>query len=192
MNPSTPDPAGAFRELFRDTYDDLLLFVERRTHPAVAEDVVADVFLVAWRRFADVPVPRDEARAWLFTVAYHTMRNSRRSDHRQQSLALRILREPDTVARTESDRVAARLDLVQAWRHLSPDDQQVLTLTVFEDLTGSQAAKVLGITRATFSVRLMRARRRLRRHLDQAGPIPTPSTAPNAAAGRVAETGASA
>ncbi|GAB7036325.1 sigma-70 family RNA polymerase sigma factor [Catenuloplanes niger] len=120
------------------------------------------------------------------------MRNSRRSDHRQQSLALRILREPDTVARTESDRVAARLDLVQAWRHLSPDDQQVLTLTVFEDLTGSQAAKVLGITRATFSVRLMRARRRLRRHLDQAGPIPTPSTAPNAAAGRVAETGASA
>ena len=164
--------------------------MERRAHPAVAEDVVADVFLVAWRRFADVPVSRDEARAWLFTVAYHTMRNSRRSDHRQRSLALRILREPDTVVRAESDQVAARLDLVQAWKHLSPDDQQVLTLTVFEDLTGPQAAKVLGVTRATFSVRLMRARRRLRRHLGQV--VPSSSSPTSAATGRVAETGVSA
>jgi RNA polymerase sigma-70 factor (ECF subfamily) len=69
--------------------------------------------------------------------------------------------------------VAARVDLVRAWQRLSPDDQQVLTLTVFEDLTGPQAARVLGISRPAFSLRLLRARRRLRRLLH-----PQPETAP--------------
>jgi RNA polymerase sigma-70 factor (ECF subfamily) len=163
MNRST-DHEAAFRGLYQATYDDLLSFVERRVHLAVADDVVAEVFMTAWRRFADVPVARDQARAWLFTVAHNTLRNRHRSDTRQQSLALRILREP-TTAGAEADGVAARIDLVRAWQRLTPDDQQVLTLTVFEDLTGPQAARVLGISRPAFSLRLLRARRRLRRHL---------------------------
>jgi RNA polymerase sigma-70 factor (ECF subfamily) len=195
VNPPITDPEAAYRELFRATYDDLLLFVERRTHLALAEDVVAEVFLVAWRRFADVPTSRDEARAWLFTVAFHALRNRQRSDRRQQSLALRILREPDPRA-VEADQAAARLDLVRAWKHLSVDDQQVLTLTVFEDLNGAQAAAVLGVTRTTFSVRLMRARRRLRRHLShEAVPPPVHTAAVPARiadTARTADTGASA
>jgi RNA polymerase sigma-70 factor (ECF subfamily) len=47
MNPSTADPESAFRELYQATYDDLLCFVERRVHLAVADDVVAEVFLTA-------------------------------------------------------------------------------------------------------------------------------------------------
>lgn len=167
MNRSTADPEAAFRELYQATYDDLRCFVERRVHLAVADDVVAEVFLTAWRRFADVPVPRDEARAWLFTVAHNMLRNRHRSENRQQSLALRILREPGTTAGAEADGVAARVDLVRAWQRLSADDQQVLTLTVFEGLTEPQAARVLGISRPAFSLRLLRARRRLRRHLHQ-------------------------
>jgi RNA polymerase sigma factor (sigma-70 family) len=195
----SPDPEAAFRALFQATYDDLLLFVERRTHLAAAEDVLAEVFLTAWRRFADVPAVHDEARAWLFTVAHHTLRNRHRSDRRQQSLALRILRQPEESRGTVADGVAARLDLVRAWKHLSADDQQVLTLTVFEDLTGPQAARVLGVSRATFSVRLMRARRRLRKLLHQeataAPPVhadePDPGRGTSSSA-RIAETGASA
>ena len=180
MNRSTADPEAAFRELYRATYDDLVCFVERRAHPAAADDVVAEVFVTAWRRFADVPAARDEARAWLFTVAHNVLRNRYRSDTRQRSLALRILREPTAGAGAEADGVAARIDLVRAWQRLSPQDQQVLTLTVFEDLTGPQAARVLGISRAAFSVRLLRARRRLRRHLQpRAVPaIPTARPAP--------------
>jgi RNA polymerase sigma-70 factor (ECF subfamily) len=165
MSRSTADPEAAFRELFRATYDDLLCFVERRISPAVADDVVAEVFLTAWRRFGDVPDARDEARAWLFTVAHNMLRNRHRSESRQRGLALRILREPDPAVGAEADGVAARVDLVRAWQHLSPDDQQVLTLTVFEGLTGPQAAKVLNISRPAFSLRLLRARRRLRHHL---------------------------
>ncbi|MEV4703996.1 RNA polymerase sigma factor [Actinoplanes sp. NPDC049316] len=165
MSQPTADAETAFRALFQATYDDLVCFVERRTHLAIADDVVAEVFLTAWRRFADVPEPLDEARAWLFVTAQNTLRNRQRSDQRQRSLALRILREPGDTDAAEADGVAARVDLVRAWHRLSPDDQQALTLTVFENLTGAQAARVLGISRPAFSVRLLRARRRLRRHL---------------------------
>jgi DNA-directed RNA polymerase specialized sigma24 family protein len=50
--PTGVEPAAevAFRALFEAAYDDLLLFVERRTHALAAEDVVAEVFLTAWRR----------------------------------------------------------------------------------------------------------------------------------------------
>ncbi|MEV6492508.1 sigma-70 family RNA polymerase sigma factor, partial [Actinoplanes sp. NPDC051633] len=164
MRRRAADAEAAFRELFRATYDDLLCFVERRAHLAVADDVVAEVFLTAWRRFDHVPAERGEARAWLFTVAHNVLRNRQRSETRQQSLALRIQREPATTS-AEADGVAARVDLVRAWQRLSVDDQQALTLTVFEGLTGPQAAGLLGISRPAFSLRLLRARRRLRHHL---------------------------
>ncbi|BCJ48586.1 DNA-directed RNA polymerase sigma-70 factor [Actinoplanes sp. NBRC 14428] len=165
MNRSTPDPEAVFRELYQATYDDLLLFAERRIHPALADDVVAETFLTAWRRLGDVPAPLDEARAWLFGVAHNVLRNRHRSENRHQGLVLRILREPDAVSGAEAEGVAARVDLVRAWQRLSPDEQQAITLTAFEGLTGAQAGRVLGISRPAFSLRLLRARRRLRRHL---------------------------
>ncbi|MEU7906204.1 RNA polymerase sigma factor [Actinoplanes sp. NPDC049118] len=174
----TPGDEAVFRVLFEAAYDDLLCFVERRTHPVAAEDVVSEVFLTAWRRLDDVPVDLDNARAWLFTAAHHVLRNRRRSDQRQQALTLRILRQPGTPeVDVEADDVAARVDLARAWEQLSIDDQHVLTLTVFEGLTGPQAAKVLGVSNAAFSLRLLRARRRLRKRLsDVASPATRPAT----------------
>ena len=167
VDQTTADADSAFRELFEAAYDDLLLFVERRAHLAVAEDVVAETFLTAWRRLDEVPKPLGEARAWLFTVARNVLHNRQRSDQRQQSLALRVLREPDAPSSAEADLAATRIDLVKAWQRLSSADQEVLTLTAIEDLTGPQAAQVLGISRPAFSLRLLRARRRLRQHLGQ-------------------------
>ncbi|WIM93505.1 sigma-70 family RNA polymerase sigma factor [Actinoplanes oblitus] len=161
MRPPPADTEAAYRELFEAAYDDLLCFVERRLHPAVADDVVAEVFLTAWRRFDDVPRPLDEARAWLFTTAHNMLRNRLRSDQRQQNLTLRILREPEHPGRLEADAVAARVDLRRAWDRLPGKDQEALTLTVFEGLTGAQAARLLNISRPAFSLRLLRARRRL-------------------------------
>jgi RNA polymerase sigma-70 factor (ECF subfamily) len=184
MRRRTTDAEPAFRRLFEAAYDDLLCFVERRTQLAAADDVVAEAFLIAWRRFDDVPEPLDEARAWLFTVAHNILRNRQRSDNRRQSLALRILREPGESAASEADSVATRVDLTRAWQRLAPADQEVLTLTVFEGLTGSQAAHLLGISRAAFSLRLLRARRRLRQHLaHRPDPEPVPAPARTAAQG---------
>jgi RNA polymerase sigma-70 factor (ECF subfamily) len=68
----------------------------------------------------------------------------------------------------DADLLAQRLDLAAAWRRLSETDQETLSLTVFEDLTSPQAASVLGITAASYRLRLLRARRALRRQLELA------------------------
>jgi RNA polymerase sigma-70 factor, ECF subfamily len=165
------DDEAVFRSVFEATYEDLLRFVERRVPPLAAEDVVAEVFLVAWRRLSDVPAVPEEARAWLFAVAQRSLANQRRGDARRLSLQVRIGQQApaETISEDHSAAVAARVDLAHAWSRLSPGDQEVLTLTGLDQLTGPQAAQVLGISPTAFSLRLLRARRRLRLHLDRAG-----------------------
>ena len=48
-------------------------------------------------------------------------------------------------------------DVLATFRLLSAADQEVLSLVAWEDLTPAEAAKVLGIPAARFSVRLHRA-----------------------------------
>lgn len=157
-----------FRELFAATYDDVRRFVERRTHPANAPDVLSEVYLVAWRRWCDVPVPEDEARAWLFVTARHTLANRERGDRRRAAVTVRIATQPAPGAGSgarHDDDVAARVDLARAFARLSPEDQEVLVLTAWDGLTQAEAGAVLGVSPGTYGVRLLRARRRLARHL---------------------------
>lgn len=165
--PGGPDGAEAwFRSCYEQVYDDLLRFVQRRAHPSHAEDVVADVFLVAWRRLPDLPRDLDSARAWLFGIAYKTLANSRRGQDRREALTLRIAEtgtHHDPAA--DPDLVAARLDLASAWRQLPAVHQEALALTAWDGLTSPQAAAVLGISPTAYRLRLSRARRALRAHL---------------------------
>ncbi|GAA4250327.1 RNA polymerase sigma factor [Dactylosporangium darangshiense] len=160
-----------FRALHRDTYADLLRFVERRVPEGEAEDIVSTVYLTAWRRFADMP---SDARPWLFAVARNTMANGARGWLRRRALDVRLAaREPlDTEDNTAA--AATRIDLDRAWRSLTAADREVLALVAFDGLTTEQAATVLGCRRTTYAMRLTRARQRLRAALD--GPAaPTPA-----------------
>ncbi|GAA4100068.1 RNA polymerase sigma factor [Nonomuraea soli] len=166
-----PPRTQRFAHLYQQTYTALLRFVERRVHPSHAEDIVADVFLVAWRRLDDIPPAPDEARAWLYGVANRTLRNGQRADQRRHALTIRIADHQLTGAAAhelDPDLVARRLDLVQAWRTISPRHQEALALAVWDGLTAPQAARVLGISPVAFRLRLTRARRALRHHADTA------------------------
>lgn len=155
-----------FRSCYESVYDDLLRFVARRAHPSHAEDVVAEVFLVAWRRLQDLPRDLDSARAWLFGIAHKTLANTRRGDHRRDALAVRIadVTTPHDPG-ADPDLVATRLDLAHAWHRLTTVHQEALALTAWEGLTSPQAAAVLGISPTAYRLRLSRARRALRAHL---------------------------
>jgi RNA polymerase sigma-70 factor (ECF subfamily) len=157
-----------FRALYDDAYPDLLRFVSRRVQPGFAEDVVADTFLAAWRRIDALPVEPGSARAWLFGTARRSLLNERRGARRREALAVRIAELPDNdrYPGTDPDQVAARLDLAASWRRLTPADQEVLALTVWDELTGAEAATVLGISPVAYRLRLSRSRRALRRLLD--------------------------
>ena len=179
MRTVQPDREGRFRALYADTYADVLRFARRRVPPGHAEDVVADAFLAAWRRLEEAPTRAGDARAWLFGIARNCLLNTNRGLGRQDALAVRIagISPPDEAGAAEDDAVAHRLDLAAAWRRLTVGEQETLALTVFEELTSPQAARVLGITAASYRLRLLRARRALRRHLDRAETEPAGSLA---------------
>jgi RNA polymerase sigma-70 factor, ECF subfamily len=174
-----------FRSLYADAYEDVLRFVQRRVHAAHAEDVVAEAFLVAWRRFEDAPALAGDRRAWLFGIARRCLLNARRGQGRGEALAVRLaeaLPAGGAVDRFDPELVALRIDLAAAWRGLSAGEQEVLALVVFENLTSAEAGQVLGITSMAYRLRLMRARRALRRQLDRANPEPETRTAVEEAA----------
>ncbi|WP_163513082.1 RNA polymerase sigma factor [Fodinicola acaciae] len=177
MRTLKPDRVARFRALFADAYGDVLRFAQRRVHPSHAEDVAADAFLVAWRRLDDAPTRFDDLRAWLFGIARHCLLNARRGHGRQDALAVRVAESSTPPPTADADFLALRVDLAAAWRQLSDAEQEVLSLTVFEDLTSSQAARVLGVSSASYRLRLMRARRALRHHLALANaPFPQMET----------------
>jgi RNA polymerase sigma factor (sigma-70 family) len=131
-----------------------------------AEELMAIVFLEAWRRRAQVELERDDALPWLLGVATNVIRNLRRSQRRHRAALERLPRER---AADFAGDVHARLDderemraALRALRKLSRDDQDVLALCVWEELSYEQAALALGVPVGTVRSRLSRARARLR------------------------------
>jgi RNA polymerase sigma factor (sigma-70 family) len=166
-----------FRRLFAATERDLLAYVLRRVdRPEDAADVVAETFLVAWRRLDGVP-PDDEARLWLYGVARRQLANQRRAHLRRSRLADRLRRElPVALAAArgpEDHRVAA---VRAALARLEEEDREILRLTSWEGLTPSEIAAVLRVPAVTVRSRLHRARKRLRAELLEEEPA-APTTA---------------
>lgn len=170
------DPEHKFRALHAHAYSDVLRFVQRRDGPNNAEDIVADAYLVAWRRVHDLPKDPDDARAWLFGIARNCLLNARRSATRRAALAIRLAHHHEPT--TPAPDVDALLDVTTAWPHLSDEHQEALSLSVWENLTSPQAAKVLGISAVAYRLRLRAARRALTQ-------LVTTHEAPVAATGKV-------
>ena len=167
------DREARFRAIYVDAYGDVLRFAQRRVHRSHAEDATADAFLAAWRRLDDAPNRPDDVRAWLFGIARNCLLNALRGQGRRDALAVRVAETAPSAGLAyghDADLVARRIDLAAAWRRLGETDQEALSLTVFEDLTSPQAARVLGISPVSYRLRLLRARRALRRQLDLAEP----------------------
>lgn len=146
--------------LFRRHYREVAAYVRRRAEPDVVEDVVAETFLVAWRRLDDVPA---DARPWLLGVARKTLATQRRSRARQHALLTRL-----TVAQRPAERNEEPGDVgvADALARLSEKDREAVTLVAWDGLSPSEAAAVVGQSPVAFRVRLHRAKRRLRRRLE--------------------------
>lgn len=173
-----PDREHTFKLLYEAVYSDLIRFVQRRAHPDHAEDVVAEVFLVVWRRLDDLPHLHGDARAWIFGIARNILLNAQRGEQRRQALGVRLANAAATShLDAEVDLVMQSVDFGRAWRLLSEVHQEALGLAVFEDLNAPQAAAVLGISPVAFRLRLSRARRALRLLLEH---LPQPSGMPAA------------
>jgi RNA polymerase sigma-70 factor (ECF subfamily) len=122
------------------------------------DDIVGETFLAAWRRRRELPA---DPRPWLFRTARNAMLNSSRGANRQAALAVKIGSADSPSGFGSMHELDQRLDLVAAWRELPATDQEVLALSVWEDLSTADAAATLGCSRAAYAMRLSRARRAL-------------------------------
>ncbi|MEI8407326.1 MULTISPECIES: RNA polymerase sigma factor [unclassified Kribbella] len=157
-----PPPDGRrerFEEVFGAHREAVLGYLRRRTDSGHdAADLLADTFLVAWRRLDDVP-PGNQTRPWLYGVARRVLANHRRGEGRRHALATKLRQELSDLETTDAalpdDTPAAR-----AFRALPEQDRELLSLVAWEELDTAQIATVLGISNNAVRIRLHRARKR--------------------------------
>jgi RNA polymerase sigma-70 factor, ECF subfamily len=168
---SSETPEARFTRVYEEHLETVRRYVWRRD-PGLVDDVVAETFLVAWRRIEDIP---EHAAPWLIGVARNVRRNTRRSARRQEAVSTRLADAVPALEHTGAPPEAATLR--EALRGLAPRDREVLLLAVWDGLDRASIAAALGCSQANVSVRLHRARRRLKRSLSAHTNDPSPSLA---------------
>ena len=132
---------------------------------STADELTADVLVIAWRRRADIPAGSE--LPWLYAVARRVLANYRR---RPQDVLVADLGDLDAIDEADPAEIATdNAALAGAWRSLSPRDREVLRLVAWEGLTGSQLAAALGISEGGAAAALSRARSRFEEALAPAG-----------------------
>ena len=122
-----------------------------------AEDAVHDAFENAWRKWSTL---REPARfeAWFGRIVVNTCRDRLRRSTRRRTEELDG-HEPghDPLAGNE-----VRDELDRALARLKPDDQVVLALRYYRDLTVDDIAELMDVRPGTVMSRIHRAQARLR------------------------------
>ncbi|RFU36631.1 RNA polymerase sigma factor [Actinomadura logoneensis] len=163
-----------FSTVYDRHYADIHRYVAGRLGPQAAEDVVAEVFLAAFRGRAAFDPARGSVRPWLYGIATNLIGQHRRTETRRYQALAQV--PPDRHPDGHEDRVAASVSaerlqpsLARALAGLSGKDRDVVLLKALSQLTHEEIADVLGIPYGTVGSRLNRARRKLRAAL----PAPT-------------------
>ena len=140
-------------------------YLARRTDPATADDVLSETLLVCWRRFDEMPA---DHVPWAIGVARLCLANAERAQRRQRRLHARItVLDPPRAVAGESPALDDGLEV--AFSRLRAEDVELLRLWAWEELTNEQIAVALGISVNAATLRLHRARRRLRDELRKTG-----------------------
>ena len=168
-NPGISDRrAHRFNTLYESQYPAIYAFVLRRLvdpHDDVS-DVTAEIFAIVWRRLDQVPAAPED-RLWIFGVARRVVERHQRSLWRRTRLLRRL--EGEASLGTESEGslgiVTDRERVQAAIARLKPSDRDVLSLVLWERLSHSEAAQVLGCSANAVGLRLHKARSRLREAL---------------------------
>ena len=127
---------GAFGVIFDRHGSTLLRFLGRRVDPAEAEDLLGEVFRIAFERRSAFERDRDSARPWLYGIAANVVTKHYRSE-------------------------ARRSRAMDAIGTLPEAERQVLLLFAWEELSYDEIALALGVPVGTVRSRLSRGRARL-------------------------------
>ena len=187
--------------LFEAYHRQVVAYAARRTRPAgdlaVAQDVAADVFTIAWRHLCAPRQSGDVGPAiglpWLLVTAGHVLSQHVRDDTRRVAReegamtdrAMAPHTSPDIFGPAEVQALSAQV--AKALDRMAPGDRELLLLRVWDELSFAQAAEVLGCSPGAARVRWLRVRRRFAaaltlesdlHPLDRAASLPGPVPIP--------------
>jgi RNA polymerase sigma factor (sigma-70 family) len=135
---------------------------------SVAEEVMGDTFLDAWRGREQLEPGDGTLKPWLLGVATNKARNAKRGIGRR--LAFLARRPAPAPVADFAEEAAGRIDdarqlaaVREVYGRLRRGEQEVLALCVWSGLDYAQAAEAMGIPVGTVRSRLSRARARLRK-----------------------------
>ncbi|RJL27197.1 RNA polymerase sigma factor [Bailinhaonella thermotolerans] len=164
-----------FAEIFHRHAAPIKRYVTRRLGPDVAEDVVAETFLIAFRQRSGYDTSRPDARPWLYGIAANLIGRHRRTELRQLQILARTGDDPVCESFTDrsDSRVSAdavRRRLAAALAGLAPEYREALLLVTWGGLGYEDAARALNVPIGTIRSRISRARSKLRAALGGVDP----------------------
>jgi RNA polymerase sigma-70 factor (ECF subfamily) len=140
--------------------------------PHTAEDVTEAVFL---RALSGLNGFREQGegeastfRAWLFTIARHTISNERRRDRRHPAEPIELaldLRATDDTAATAETRLEAERALA-AVMELPPERRQAIILRFVDELSAREIGEIMGKSEGAVRVLIHRALASVRQRLE--------------------------
>jgi RNA polymerase sigma-70 factor, ECF subfamily len=166
----------SFDDAFDAEFEPVHGYIARRLGVSAADDLTAETFAVAFRRWQDFDSSRP-LRPWLFGIASNLIRHRWREERRMLQAYARTGTDP---ALAEGDplleRISAqaeRATLAAALADLRREEREVLLLHAWADLSDTEIAESLSLPLGTVKSRLSRARERFRNHLDLIGQVET-------------------
>lgn len=166
--------AESYSAFFRRHVEPITRYSVRRcANPDDVADLVGETFLVALQAAHRYRPETDTALPWLFGIARRLLAKQRRKYVGTRRLEVKVSNAFPAFTASEEDSVAAAIDaarqapaLEEAMSRLTRSEREVLELVAYDGLSPSEAAVTLDITPNAARLRLSRARKAVRNHLD--------------------------
>jgi len=168
--------SDAFRELYNQYHQPLYHYVLRFVKsPALAEDVLQDVFLKIWEIRSRID-PELSFKAYLYRISRNSVFKLLKKIAVDENLRTQVLKQfSQSVADADLKVLWQQYEalLQAAINRLPPQRQKVFKLCREEGKSYEQVAEELGISRNTVKEHMVLAMKLIREHIDQYGDTST-------------------
>jgi RNA polymerase sigma factor (sigma-70 family) len=160
---------SAFGTIFDRHATVLFRYLVRRVGPDEADQILGELFRIAFERRATFDCAREDARPWLYGIATNLLANHHRREARRMHATARLLADRAAPSDATED-AAAKIDAEAMWPQvvdavaaLPEGERSVLLLYVWEGLSYEEIATSLAIPVGTVRSRLNRTRGRIQK-----------------------------